>query len=571
MIEKLMDKYQITRDGASGLVVAVVFSTLTLISFMLPMMIVMLFSMQILDGSDIGVWVYIASIILSAIIMYVVVNISYKKTYSLTYGESKNMRISLANKLRELPISYYSKRDLTDLSQSIMADVQSIEHCISHAVPQFYAFVVFFIIISVMMISSNLILGLCVVIPISTSLLGYFALRKLQQHFNKKYYDILRRNSDLFQECIEMQEEIKSFNKESVYKKSMYESMEESEKLHIRMEIYAALHVTLSGFMSVVSIAATMIAGAYLYSKGEISILYLIGYVLAASRIYDGANSMHMNLAEINYIKSMTDRLRELNTYPTQKGKDIHANKYDIEFENVGFSYGNHKVMKGVSFVARQGEVTALVGPSGCGKTTALKLASRLYDYDSGSIKIGGIDIKEISTENLFKDISIVFQDVVLFNNTIMENIRIGRKDASDEEVIKAAKMAHCDFIESLPNGYHTMIGENGSKLSGGERQRLSIARAFLKNADIIILDEISASLDIDNEKKIQDSLNKLIKNKTVLIISHRMKSIQNVDNIVVMNDGKVESCGKHKHLLEVSDTYKNMIEKSSITESYVY
>ncbi|MBQ3437687.1 MAG: ATP-binding cassette domain-containing protein, partial [Fusobacterium sp.] len=246
---------------------------------------------------------------------------------------------------------------------------------------------------------------------------------------------------------------------------------------------------------------------------------------------------------------------------------------YDIELENVSFSYNkDENILKDVSFLAKQGEVTALVGISGCGKTSILKLVSRLYDYDRGTIKIGDKDIKKISTKNLFEKISIVFQDVILFNNSILENIRLGRPDATDEEVLKAAELANCnDFIKKMPNSYNTLIGENGVALSGGERQRLSIARAFLKNAPIILVDEISASIDVENEKKIQESLNKLLKNKTALIISHRLKSIENVDKIVVINDGKVEAVGKHKDLLRKSQTYLNLIEKSLLSENFKY
>ena len=304
----------------------------------------------------------------------------------------------------------------------------------------------------------------------------------------------------------------------------------------------------------------------------QVSLLYFLGYLIAAVKLSDSVSTLFEGLAELMFVDARVKRIKELKSTETQEGVPADFKNFSIEFKDVEFGYNENKVIDGVSFTAEQNQVTALVGPSGCGKTTILRLASRLYDYDKGQILIDGKDIKKIETESLFDKISIVFQDVTLFNTSVMENIRIGNKSATDEQVKEAAKMANChDFIESMPDGYNSLIGENGSKLSGGERQRISIARAFLKNAPIIILDEISASLDVENEMKIQESLNSLIKGKTVIIISHRLKSIENADKIVVMNNGKVEAAGKHSELLQKSSTYKNMVEKSSATEAYEY
>ena len=301
--------------------------------------------------------------------------------------------------------------------------------------------------------------------------------------------------------------------------------------------------------------------------------LFLLGYIIAAAKIKDAVSGLYMNLAEIMYIDSRIKRIKELREVKIQSGEKAELKTYNIEFKDVEFSYNaDRKVINGLSFTAKQGEVTALVGPSGCGKTSVLRLMSRLYDYDKGQILIDGKDIAKIDTDSLFDKISIVFQDVMLFNTTVMENIRIGNKNATDDEVKEAARLANCsEFIESLPDGYNTVIGENGSKLSGGERQRLSIARAFLKNAPIIILDEISASLDVENEMKIQESLNTLIKNKTVVIISHRLKSVENADKIIVLDNGKLNAEGTHKQLMENSALYRSMIEKSGMTEVYTY
>lgn len=306
---------------------------------------------------------------------------------------------------------------------------------------------------------------------------------------------------------------------------------------------------------------------------GEINILYFLGYVLASIKVRESVEAVSMNVAELYYLDSMVKRIREVRETKIQQGKDQTISSYDIEFDQVSFSYDKDtEVLKNISFTAKQNEVTALVGVSGCGKTSILRLMSRLYDYDGGSIRIGGLDIKEISTKSLFEKIAIVFQDVTLFNASVLENIRIGKKTATDEEVVQAARLANCEeFIRRLPDGYKTMIGENGATLSGGERQRLSIARAFLKDSPIIILDEIAASLDVENEKKIQDSLNRLILDKTVIIISHRLKSVENADRIVVIDCGRVEASGTHLELLKASPTYNNLVEKAKLTEEFQY
>ena len=331
------------------------------------------------------------------------------------------------------------------------------------------------------------------------------------------------------------------------------------------------LAVGISSSLSYISLAVVISVGIQLLMHNEISLLYLIGYIIGAIKVKQLFDISTEGMTEMSYIEPAVMRIKEMKNAVLQEGKDTSLSSYDIEFKNVSFGYNEDtKVLKDVSFIAKQGEVTALVGISGCGKTSILRLVSRLYDYDKGSILIGGEDIKNISTDSLFRNISIVFQDVTLFNTSIMENIRLGRESATDEEVKKAAELANCmDFIEKL--GFDTTIGENGAELSGGERQRLSIARAFLKDAPILILDEISASLDVDNEKKIQDSLNKLIKDKTVIIISHRLKSIENVDKIVVIDEGTVEISGNHNELMEHSKVYKNLIEKTKLAEAFNY
>ena len=348
--------------------------------------------------------------------------------------------------------------------------------------------------------------------------------------------------------------------------------IESTEKIHTAAEFTMAISATVLRVVPLLGPVLVAVIGATLYAKGSVSLLYYVGYLMAVTTISHQYASLSEFIAAIFFFEDSYDRIRDLMDEEVQPGIDKEVQKFDICFNDVEFQYGDNKVINGVSFTANQNAVTAIVGPSGCGKTTVLRLLSRLYDYDKGEVTVGGEDIKSISTASLFSKISIVFQNVELFNTSVMENIRLGRKDATDEEVFAAAKLANVDeIVAKMPDGYETQIGENGSKLSGGERQRISIARAFLKDAPIILLDEISASLDVENEMEIQNSINKLIENKTVIIVSHRMKSIEKADKIVVMDDGKVVSAGKHEELLKSSKLYGDMVRKSQLTEEYIY
>lgn len=567
------NRFALTDRGAKNLTKATIASFFVYCINMVPAIILMIFAQDVLEKIEKTNIFYTIICIATLILMYIILNIEYDKLYSTTYEESASLRIETAENLSKLPLSYFSKHDLSDLSQTIMSDIEGIEHAMSHSIPKFGGILLFIPLISIMLLIVNVKMGLSVIIPSLLSFLFIPMSKKLQENEHKKYFDILRRNSESFQENIEMQMEIKSYNLSEDMKKELYKKMEESEKVHIKSGSTTIFVMALSSVFSFISLAVVIIVGIKLIIIKEISILYLIGYLLSAIKIKDASDSSKEGLMEIFYLTPKIERLKEIQNQKLQEGKDYDLKNFNIELKDVEFSYNeDFKILDGISFEAKQGEVTALVGESGSGKTSILRLISRLYDYDEGQILIDGKDIKEISTNSLFDKISIVFQDVVLFNQSVMENIRIGRRNASDEEVKKAAKLANCaDFIEKLPEGYNTIIGENGAELSGGERERISIARAFLKDAPILILDEIAASLDVDNEKKIQESLNRLIKNKTVVIISHRMKSIEKVDKIVVIKDGKVESEGSHQELLQKSKVYKNLIEKMKMAEDFVY
>ena len=573
MKEFYKKRFALTDKGARNLSKATLASFFVYCINMLPAMLLMIFAQEVLENIGKSKGFYIGFSVLTLIAMYILLSIEYDKLYSTTYQESADLRIRTAENLSKLPLSYFSKHDISDLAQTIMSDIEGIEHAMSHAIPKVGGMALFFPLISIMMLVGNVKMGLAVIIPTVLSFIFIPLSKKHSVKGEKEYYKVLRENSESFQENIEMQMEIKAYGLSEEMKDNLYEKMDKGEKVHLKAEIANILIMSLSSIFSFISLAVVIFVGVNLIINKEISPLYLVGYLLAAMKIKDALDASKQGMMEIFYLSPKIERLKEIQNQELQEGEDYNLQKFDIDLKDVEFAYNKDaKVLNGVSFKAKQGEVTALVGASGCGKTTILKLISRLYDYDEGQILIDGKDIKEISTESLFDKVSIVFQDVVLFNQSVMENIRLGKQDASDEEVKRAARLANCtDFIEKMDKGFDTLIGENGAELSGGERQRLSIARAFLKDAPILILDEIAASLDVDNEKKIQESLNNLVKDKTVVIISHRMKSIENADKIVVLENGKVESEGKHEELLQKSKVYKNLIEKTKMAEEFIY
>ncbi|MDY3117929.1 MAG: ABC transporter ATP-binding protein [Peptoniphilus sp.] len=567
------NKFALTEKGAKNLTKATFFSFFVYCVNMLPVMLLMFFAQNILESTGMPKAFYGIASLITLAILYLFLNMEYESLYNTTYEESANLRIDTAKNLSKLPLSYFSKHDLSDLSQTIMTDIEGIEHAMSHSIPKCGAMVLFFPLMTVMLLIGNAKMGLAVMIPSVLSFAIIPLFKNRVERGNKKYFDILRRNSNSFQENIDMQMEIKAYGLSEDRKEELYNKMEESEKIHLKTEASTILALSLSTLFSFISLAVVILVGTHLFIGGEIGSIYLIGYLLAAIKIKEILDASKEGMLEIFYLRPKIERLKEMKEQKLQEGKDEDFKGYDIELKDVVFSYNEETpVLKGVNFKAKQGEVTALVGASGSGKTSILKLISRLYDYDAGEILIDGKDVKAVSTASLFNKVSIVFQEVLLFNQSVMENIRIGRQGASDEEVKRAAELANCtDFIDRLPYGYDTVIGENGAELSGGERQRLSIARAFLKDAPILLLDEIAASLDVENEKKIQDALNKLVQDKTVVIISHRMKSVENADKIVVLQDGKVESEGNHKELLQNSKVYKNLMDKTKMAEEFVY
>ena len=572
MKEHFKKKFHVTEEGAQGLVRAVWASFIVNVIAMFPVMILMLLGQQILEGTFHSQTLYFAISLGICVILFIALLVEYERMYNATYKESANLRENLGKTLAKLPLAFFSKRNLSDLAQSIMSDVEAIEHAMSHAIPKIYGLYLFIPILGVMLLVGNVKLGLAVILPMTLRLLILVAFKGEGIKRNKKFFDQLRANAEDFQEAIELHQEIRSYHLTDDVQKDLYTKMDESEKIQMKTEGLAVGIMALSNLFSFISLGIVLYVGVGLLAKGEVSLLYVVGYVLAAMKLKDLIDLSSEAALEIRHITPRVENIASIQDAPLQKGKDVDLRRVSIDVEDVHFGYGEKNVLDGVNFTARQGDVTALVGPSGCGKSTLLKLMSRLYDYDSGAIRIDDYDIQNVSTDSLFKKTSTVFQDVMLFNTSVMENIRIGRLDATDEEVKEAARMANCmDFIDEMPEGFHTAIGENGQELSGGQRQRLSIARAFLKDAPILILDEITSSLDVENERIIQQSLNHLIQNKTVVIISHRLKSVEKADKIVVLNKGKVEGEGRHDELLKISPTYRNLIEKSEMAEAFVY
>lgn len=565
--------FQLSDSGVKGLAKSIWSFFLYYVSFVPPMICVFLFADRLLNGNTGKPVVYLLFMLAATLVMYLVINYNYKTTYDETYQESATLRIDLAEQLSKLPLSYFSKHNLSDLAQTIMADVASIEHAFANAVANSIGFAIYFLVISVALLIMNWKLGLCVLLPVLTSASVLFLTKKLQVRDVNKHYDKLRDISESFQNAIELNQEIKSYGLKEKVEAQMDQQLDESENLQWKAQIIQTIPVTIGQTLSILPIGITATVGLSMLASGQVSVLILLGYIIMAAKLSGAMGGVLLYLTEIFYLDARIARIGEIKNHELQGGEKAVLSDFNVEIKDVCFSYQKDTpVIRHASFTAEQGQVTALVGPSGCGKTTMLKLISRLYDADSGTVQIGGTDIREIHTDSLFKYVSIVFQEVILFNTSIMENIRLGRLDASDEEVIRAAKLAGCnEFVSRLPDTYQTIIGENGAKLSGGERQRLSIARAILKDAPIIILDEIAASLDVETEVQIQTGLNHLIQGKTVIVISHRLKSIENADKIVVMKAGTVEACGKHARLLKQSPTYRKMIEKSNLAEKFNY
>ena len=487
----------------------------------------------------------------------------YTATYGLVYGEVKVTRIALAEKLRQLPLGYFNKKDIADLTETIMGDVNRMEHVWSHVLGYLYGSYISTGIIAVFLFIYDWRLAIACLwgVPVAFGLL--FGSRKWTSKASEKLKQAAIKVSDGIQETLENVREIRATNQEKTYHRGLYQKIDEHEKVMVKGELVAGIFVNAASVIMRLGVATTILVGAHLIVQGQVDFMILFMFLLVITRIYAPFDQSLALIAEMFVSQVSANRMMEIYDTPVASGKETFEPKgHDIEFHHVSFAYDDHDVLKDVSFIAKEGEVTALVGPSGSGKSTCAKLAARLWDVNKGTITVGGIDINTVDPEILLRDYSMVFQDVVLFDDSIKENIRLGKRNATDEEVYQAAKAANCDeFVQKLLNGYDTLIGENGAKLSGGERQRISIARALLKDAPIVLLDEATASLDVENETKVQEALSTLLANKTVLVIAHRMRTVQSADKIIVLEDGKVKEEGSPEQLYKQNGLYRHMLD----------
>ncbi len=571
MVTYFKNKFALSEKGAKDFIQAVIWTTVLNLSFMAPIMFGTLLINDIIlkmGNPDMALEIsfskYGIPLLISFVLMLLIAYRQYEVCFTRIYEESAKRRINLAEKLRILPLAFFSKKDVADLSATIMEDATQLEQLFSHTVPQIYAAVISVIIMGGMLFSYHWEMAIAVFWVVPFAIAVFIISRKFQFGVHKKLYESKRDVSDQVQEVLELAQEIKSYNREKHYTKLLKDMLYNQEKSMIKGELLVGACVNLSYVFLKLGLPSVILFGAYLISVNELTMFGYIVFLIVTSRIYNPIMDLMDSFAALQFLNVRIKRMKEMEQMPHQEGtKVFKPANYDIEFENVAFSYDDGtEVIKGASFTAKQGCVTALVGPSGGGKSTLAKLAARFWDIQEGVITLGGQDISKVDPETLLENYSIVFQDVTLFNNSVLENIRLGRKDASDEDVITAAKQARChEFIENLPKSYNTVIGENGERLSGGERQRISIARAILKDAPIVLLDEATASLDAENETKVQAALSELIKNRTVLVIAHRMRTVLGADKIVVIKDGKIEDNDHPEVLKNKEGIFSTMLQ----------
>lgn len=570
MIEFFQKKYALSEEGAKNLRFAIFTQTLFELAINLPIILAIVFvvdkASKMLGMADMQLnYIFYISYSLIAIVLMLLASIvTYKACYEKIYTESAKSRLKLAEVLRKLPLSFFGQKNVSDLSATIMTDVTEIETLFSHAAPQLYASIIsiFLVVTGLFVFDWRLALAIFWVVPFA-ALVFYFA----QKNFEKKSkdtYNIKRKVTDKIQEGLDSAQEIKSYNGESAYLNELNKDLDKLEKDLLLGELPSGVIMNVAITFLKLGFATILILGAKLVMGEELNLLVYLAFLLFAGTLYDPFVAVMFHFSALLHLKPRIERMREMDEMPRQEGReDFKPKNFDIVFDGVDFSY--HKglaTLKNISFEAKQGEVTALIGASGSGKSTIARLAARFWDIEKGKIFLGGEDISQIEPEVLLRHFSIVFQEVMLFNTSLMENIRLGKKDASDEEVKEAARLAQCeDFIERLPQGYDTLIGENGEKLSGGERQRISIARAILKNAEVILLDEATASLDAENESKIQMALSELVKNKTVLIIAHRMRTVAGADKIVALEEGKIAEVGTPSELKAKEGIFAKMLK----------
>ena len=573
--EYFIKRFGLTKEGSDNLVKGILYTALLNIALMFPVGLYALlinYWAEPLTGGEIvdpnlGMFILLILVVLGIIFAFAWKQ--YHFVFNTTYAESENRRINLGENLRKLPLSFFENRDLADLTSTIMNDCTDLEHVFSHAIPQLLGSVISLIIVSVGMLTFDWRLAIALLWPVPVAFIILYVSRILINRGGKIVMIDLLNCGDAMQECIESIRDLKSYGYENEYYGKISNFTSKVEKSRIKAELMAAAGVIVGKVVLNLGIVSVILLGSYLIMNAQVSLFTFLIFLIASAIIYGPVENGLMFLSEIFMMDIKIDRSKEIESLVIEGGlMDYSLDGYDIEFKDVNFNYDDLKdVLTDISFTAKQGEVTALVGPSGGGKSTVSKLAARFWDPVSGEVSLGGQNLAELDSEKLLENFSIVFQDVILFNNSILENIRVGRKDATDDEVLQAAKLAECDeFVQKLPEGYDTVIGENGELLSGGQRQRISIARALLKDANVILLDEATSFLDVENESKIQKALSALIKNKTVIIIAHRMRTIANADNIIVLDDGKIAEKGSPDELIANDGLFKKMVDLQNLS-----
>ncbi len=576
--DSVMRRFALSEDGYRYLCRSSLACILKDLALMFPVMVLFMFVCDVMGGPgnpydlDLGAWAYIAMIVVSAALIAVTYVFEYNETYFKTYKESSAKRIALAEKLRRLPMSYFGRKDPTDLTVRIMGDCTMQEQSMSHWFPELIGSMICISMLGIMILVFDPVMGAASLWPIPVSFAIVILSKRFQDRYNRYKFDRTLEATEGVQEFLETSRDLRVNDAGRRYLDGLFGKLDRVEGAEFKAEYMVAIFVVSAQLVLKFGIVTTALAGGYMMVSGSLDIFVFIAFLIVISRLYDPLNNALQNLAAMINAEYNMERLQEIADQPVQGGSsEFRPDGYDIVFDHVRFSYdGERDVLRDVSFTARQGEVTAIIGPSGEGKTTAAKLAARFWDLDSGRITVGGVDISRIDPETLLSCYSIVFQDVTLFNTTVMDNIRIGRRRATDEEVMAAARAANCDdFVSRLPEGYMTVIGENGAKLSGGERQRISIARALLKDAPIILLDEATASLDTECETQVQQAISELVRDKTVLIVAHRMRTIEGADRIVVLRDGTVEEDGSPDQLMAEGGTFSNMVRLQSSSEGW--
>ncbi|MBE6492399.1 MAG: ABC transporter ATP-binding protein [Methanobrevibacter sp.] len=577
--EYFTERFGLTKEGSDNLIKGILYTALLNIAFMLPVgLYALLIYMWVgpLTGGEIidpnlGMFIVLILIVLGIIFAFAWKQ--YHFVFNTTYTESENRRINLGENLRKLPLSFFENRDLADLTATIMNDCTDLEHVFSHAIPQLLGSIISLCLVAIGMLTFDWRLGIALLWPVPVAFAILYASKILIYRGGEIVMADLLDCGDRMQECIESVRDLKSYNYQDEYFGKISALTSKIERSRIKAELMASAGVITGKVVLNLGIVSVILLGSYLIMNSQVSLFTLLIFLIASATIYAPVENGLMFLSEILMMDIKVERTKEIESLVVEEGlTEYSLDGYDIEFRDVDFNYDDLKnVLTDISFTAKQGEVTALVGPSGGGKSTVSKLAARFWDPVSGEVVLGGQDLSKLDSEKLLENFSIVFQDVILFNTSILENIRVGKKDATDEEVIEAARLAECEeFVQKLPNGYDTVIGENGELLSGGQRQRISIARAMLKDANVILLDEATSFLDVENESKIQKALSELIKNKTVIIIAHRMRTIANADKIIVLDEGRISEQGSPEELLAQNGLFKKMVDLQNLSGEWV-